>query len=85
MARVLPWRLADMAEEDLEEGDTLLDWRYHPGESGAAPGLRYVHLFTPEELQALARKTGFEVVTAYESDGSGGRLGLYQVWQRAAL
>lgn len=85
MARVLPWRLADIAEEDLEAGDTLLDWRYHPGDTGAAPGLRYVHLFTPEELQALARETGFEVVTAYESDGSGGRLGLYQVWQRAAL
>ena len=84
LARVLPWQQVDLAAEDLEAGDTLLDWRYHPDDAEAAPGLRYVHLFTPEELQALAHGAGFEVIAAYESDGSGGRLGLYQVWQRAA-
>ena len=83
MARVLPWQRVNLAAEELEAGDTLLDWRYHPGDTEAAPGLRYVHLFTPEELQALAHGAGFEVIAAYESDGSGGRLGLYQVWQRA--
>ena len=84
LARVQPWSLVSLADSDLEEGDTLLDWRYHPGGEGGVPGLRYVHQFSRGELQELAREAGFVVINEYESDGSGGRLGLYQVWRRAA-
>lgn len=81
MARRQPWALAGLSEGDVEPGDTLLDWRYAlPGQSEQT-GLRYVHLFSREELAALAEQTGFEIEETYESDGEGGRLGLYQVWR----
>ncbi|MDZ4158263.1 MAG: hypothetical protein U1B80_00610 [Anaerolineaceae bacterium] len=47
-------------------------------------GLRYVHLFSRQELIALANRNGFEIVQTFESDGEGGRLGLYQVWRAIA-
>ncbi len=81
MARVQPWQLAGLSDTDVEEGDTLLDWRHHPGVEAAEPGLRYVHLFSREELLDLAGSAGFEVISEFESDGSGERLGLYQVWR----
>jgi len=45
-------------------------------------GLRYVHLFTREELADLASQTGFSIESEFESDGEGGRLGLYQAWRK---
>lgn len=75
-ARIVPWREIDLDEKDVEIGDYLLDWRR------GGYGLRYVHHFTEEELQELARKTGFQVVKTYYSDGEGGRLGLYQIWEK---
>ena len=82
MARVQPWELAGIHREDVEEGDTLLDWRYHCDEQDTGTGLRYVHLFSREELAALAQTSGFEIIEEFESDGKGERLGLYQVWQK---
>ncbi len=73
-ARILPWETIDLTDDDVEEGDYLLDWRR------GGYGLRYVHHFTPPELEALAGETGFTVLDTYHSDGEGGRLGLYQVW-----
>ena len=58
----------------MDPGDYLLDWR------SGGQGLRYVHHFSREELGALAAAYGFEVVETFESDGEGGRLGLYGVW-----
>jgi SAM-dependent methyltransferase len=82
MARRVPWSQVGLDEADLEPGDTLLDWRYAlPGQAEQS-GLRYVHLFTREELDALASAAGFRVSETFESDGAGGRLGLYQVWER---
>ena len=40
-----------------------------------------MHLFSREELKELAQEGGFEVVEEFESDGLGGRLGLYQKWR----
>lgn len=74
-ARIVPWSEIDLAERDVEVGDYLLDWRR------GGYGLRYVHHFSEEELAKLARSTGFHVVKTYYSDGEGGRLGLYQVWE----
>jgi tRNA (uracil-5-)-methyltransferase TRM9 len=81
MARRLPWESIGMDSSLLEEGDTLLDWRHQlpPGSSESA--LRYVHLFSREELAQLATAGGFEVVNEFESDGKEGRLALYQVWR----
>ncbi len=81
LARQLPWSTLGLEDAQLEPGDTLLDWRApQPGQSGQ--GLRYVHLFSREELEALAAQSGFRVMETFESDGEGGRLGLYQVWEK---
>jgi tRNA (uracil-5-)-methyltransferase TRM9 len=80
VARIQPWERIGLVPADVEEGDTLLDWRAGPA---GQPGLRYVHCFNPAELADLAENCGFEVLESFESDGHGGRLGLYQVWQAA--
>ncbi len=74
--RIVPWSEIDIDESDVEMGDYLLDWRR------GGYGLRYVHYFSEEELQELADNIGFLVSKTYYSDGEGGRLGLYQVWER---
>jgi tRNA (uracil-5-)-methyltransferase TRM9 len=73
--RLQPWESAGLADEDVEAGDYLLDWRQ------GGYGLRYVHHFSPEELGALANETGFTIRETFLSDGAGGKLGLYQVWE----
>ncbi len=82
LRRVQPWSLAGIDESELEPGDTLLDWRHGLTDDAKQPGLRYVHLFDRAELAALAENAGFNVVGEFESDGQGGRLALYQVWQK---
>ena len=74
-ARVRPWASINIRTEDLEPGDTLLDWR------SGGEGLRYVHLFNEVELYELARNSGFHISETFYSDGKEGNLGLYQVWQ----
>jgi SAM-dependent methyltransferase len=82
MARRIPWQQVGLDEAGLEEGDTLLDWRYSlPGQSEQV-GRRYVHLFSRAELSALAAGTGFALCEEFNSDGEGGRLALYQIWER---
>jgi len=82
LARVLPWETAGLQDEQLDPGDYLLDWRHLlPGQNGPV-GLRYVHLFTKNELAGLAIKTGFIQREEYLTDGQDGRLGLYQFWQK---
>lgn len=75
--RVVPWNVAGLSPAEVDSGDYLLDWRH------GGLGLRYVHLFSEDELSALATRTGFRIVDRYRSDGEGGRLGLYQVWVRS--
>lgn len=82
MAHRVPWEAADIDENDLDPGDTLLDWRYALPGQPESTGLRYVHLFTREELARLAEETGFSIQSEFESDGEGGRLGLYQAWRK---
>jgi 2-polyprenyl-3-methyl-5-hydroxy-6-metoxy-1,4-benzoquinol methylase len=75
--RIQPWEDAGLSAEEVEPGDYLLDWR-----SGGR-GLRYVHHFYEEELEALAAASGFRVRQTFRSDGTNGLLGLYQVWETA--
>jgi tRNA (uracil-5-)-methyltransferase TRM9 len=81
MARRHTWSEVGLTENDVEVGDTLLDWRYAlPGQSEQSC-LRYVHLFERGELAELATGSCFKIIDEFESDGEGGRLGLYQIWQ----
>ncbi len=74
-ARIQPWARAGLTGEEVDPGDYLLDWRR------GGSGLRYVHHFNPDELAELAAETGFRVLESFLSDGEGGNLGLYQVWE----
>lgn len=73
--RVQDWREVNLTLDDLDEGDTLLDWR------GGGRGLRYVHTFSEKELSWLAEESAFQVKRTFLSDGENGKLGLYQVWE----
>ena len=77
MKRVQPWSSAGIDEERLEPGDTLLDWRYALPENEEKHGLRYVHLFSEEELRTIAAEAGFTVAEAFYSDGAEENLALY--------
>jgi SAM-dependent methyltransferase len=74
-ARIQPWSKAGLSEEDVDEGDYLLDWR------SGGEGLRYAHHFSAGELLGAAGQAGFKVEAEFLSDGENGRLGLYQVWK----
>jgi SAM-dependent methyltransferase len=81
MARRQAWERVGISPRDVDEGDTLLDWRYAlPGQVERV-GLRYVHLFSRDELETLAADCGFEVQETFGSDGQGGKLSCYQVWR----
>jgi len=73
-SRIQSWDKVGINENDLDEGDYLLDWR------SGGEGLRYAHHFTAEELFGLAEQVEMRVTDSFSSDGDGGNLGLYQVW-----
>jgi len=73
--KVLPWDIVNISKEEVEEGDYLLDWQR------GGSGIRYVHLYDDKELKELAAASGFKVIESFDSDGEGGNLGLYQVWE----
>ena len=73
--RIQPWEAIGMTPEQVDPGDYLLDWRQ------GGYGLRYVHHFDQPELAALAQDSGFRLVETFYSDGKGGQLSLYQVWE----
>jgi len=80
-ARVQPWSQINLTPQDVEEGDNLLDWRYAlPGQKEQI-GYRYVHRFSEGEFEEMATTAGFMIMDCFESDGEGGRLGYYQIWQ----
>ncbi len=74
-ARIQPWNKAGLEDNDVEEGDYLLDWR------SGGEGLRYAHQFSAEELLGLAGQAEMSLSESFLSDGENGRLGLYQIWK----
>jgi ubiquinone/menaquinone biosynthesis C-methylase UbiE len=82
MERRIGWEQVGLSNSDVELGDTLLDWRADVKDNQSAVGLRYVHLFTKQEMAELAASTGFQVVDLFDSDGFNGKLGHYQVWKK---
>ena len=73
-ARIQPWSRVGLANEDVDEGDYLLDWR------SGGEGLRYAHQFSAEELLGLCNQAEMSLSESFLSDGENGRLGLYQIW-----
>lgn len=76
-SRILPWDIAGIDQDTVDENDYLLDWK-----SGGS-GIRYAHSFTQAELNRIALEEGFQVISNFLSDGKSGDLGLYNVWQLA--
>jgi SAM-dependent methyltransferase len=76
-ARIQPWESIGLSPEQVDPQDYLMDWRQ------GGYGRRYVHHFSPAELVDLAASSGFKVAESFYSDGDGGRLSLYQVWEPA--
>lgn len=74
-ARIQDWSKVGLSAGDVDPNDYLLDWR------SGGEGLRYVHHFSEDELSSLAGAAGFLVRETFYSDGEGGNLGLYQIWQ----
>ncbi len=74
-SRIQSWDKVGINESDLDEGDYLLDWR------SGGDGLRYAHHFSAEELLGLADQAEMRVTDSFLSDGDGGNLGLYQIWE----
>jgi tRNA (uracil-5-)-methyltransferase TRM9 len=75
-ARIQPWQEIGIHENEVDEGDALLDWR-----AGSAVGLRYVHQFNLNELVDLAIQSRFRIAESFLSDGHEQNLSLYQVWE----
>jgi tRNA (uracil-5-)-methyltransferase TRM9 len=76
-ARIQPWSRIGLTNEDVDQGDYLLDWR------SGGEGLRYAHHFSDGELIGLAEQAGMRVNESFLSDGENSRLGLYQIWTQA--
>lgn len=73
--RIQAWEKVGLTKEDVDPGDYLMDWRR------GGYGFRYVHHFSPQELEELAQTTSFQVKDDFYSDGKGGDLGYYQIWE----
>ena len=59
MARRQPWEMIGLDEEDVEAGIPCWTGVTRCRGRPERTGLRYVHLFTGEELEELARLSGF--------------------------
>lgn len=71
--KILPWATVDLAADQVEAGDYLLDWRL------AGAGYRYVHEADEAEMAGLAAQAGLSVVDQFRADGHEGDLSLYTV------
>jgi 2-polyprenyl-3-methyl-5-hydroxy-6-metoxy-1,4-benzoquinol methylase len=80
--RIQPWSAVCLSDTDVDAGDALLDWRHVLPNQSEQPGLRYVHLFSHEELAYMAEANGFTIEAEFDSDGVTGNLSLYQVWRK---
>jgi len=74
-ARIQPWEKVGLSDDDVDEGDYLLDWR------SGGEGFRYAHHFSAEEMAGLAEQAGLSLHRSFLSDGENGKLGLYQVYR----
>jgi len=71
--KIVDWAEVDIAEEALEPGDYLLDWKRE------GRGLRYCHLVDEAEVERLAAESGFRVRETFRAGGREGNLSLFAV------
>lgn len=71
--KIVQWAEVSIAEESLEPGDYLLDWKRE------GRGLRYCHMVDKDEVQHLAAATGLHVRETFRAGGREGDLSLYAV------
>jgi tRNA (uracil-5-)-methyltransferase TRM9 len=71
--KIADWAELGVAEEALEPGDYLLDWRR------GGRGLRYCHLVDEAEVERLAAESGFCVRETFRAGGREGDLSLFAV------
>lgn len=79
-ARVKPWQTIGIHNDEVEDGDVLMDWRAGQDQKKPTGALRYVHIFKEDELTRLAQAAGFKITETFYSDGKEGNLALYQTW-----
>lgn len=71
--KIVPWTTVDLADDRIETGDYLLDWR----QDGV--GYRYVHELDEAEIAEIAAQAGLGVAEQFHADGREGDLSLYAV------
>ena len=71
--KIVDWAEVGIAEESLEPGDYLLDWKRE------GRGLRYCHLVDEAEVQRLAAGSGFRVCDTFRAGGREGNLSLFAI------
>jgi tRNA (uracil-5-)-methyltransferase TRM9 len=74
--KIVDWSEAGIAEEMLEPGDYLLDWKRE------GRGLRYCHLVDGAEVQRLAARGGLRVRETFRAGGREGNLSLFAILDR---
>jgi hypothetical protein len=70
------WAEVGIAEETLDPGDYLLDWKRE------GRGLRYCHLVDEAEVERLAAESGFRVRETFRAGGREGDLSLFAALDR---
>ena len=74
--KIVDWTEVSIAEESLEPGDYLLDWKRE------GRGLRYCHLVDEAEVERLAAESGFCLRETFRAGGREGDLSLFAVFDR---
>jgi tRNA (uracil-5-)-methyltransferase TRM9 len=77
-ARILPWSVVGLSNEEVDPGDFLLSW----GEG--AIGQRYCAAIAEETLCVLALQAGLATVETFYADGHESNLSLYGVFRSTA-
>jgi tRNA (uracil-5-)-methyltransferase TRM9 len=75
--KIVDWAEVDIAEERLEPGDYLLDWKRE------GRGLRYCHLADETEVERLAAASGLRLRQTFRAGGREGNLSLFAVLEEA--
>ena len=74
--KIVDWTDVGLAEQALERGDYLLDWKR------GGQGLRYCHLVDEAEVEHLAAESGLSVRSTFRAGGREGNLSLFAVLDR---
>ena len=77
--KIVDWAEASIAEEALEPGDYLLDWKRE------GQGLRYCHLVDGAEVEHLAAESGLRVRETFRAGGREGNLSLFAILDKSPL